>query len=241
MRESLAGRVGRIVSSGAHALVDAIEDTAPEAVLQESLRDIDTVIGEVRAELGSVIAHKHRASNRLMEENDRHEELSSKIDIAVAGDSDDLASVAIEFQLDIEAQIPVLEATIGECARREAELERYISALQARRREMKNELSVFIKERHKGAAGATMYTEAHTDVIGHSNAQADARVAQAEAVFSDVMERSTDLAGHTRADARTATQLAELDDLARKSRVAERLAAVKQAAVKQAAVNQGGV
>lgn len=225
MREGLAGRVKRVISSGAHALVDAIEDTAPEAVLEESLREIESVIADVRAELGSVIAHKHRASTRLMAENDRHEELRSKIDIAIADSAEDLASTAIEYQLDIEAQIPILEATIGDCAKREAELERYVGALQARKREMKNELNML--RRRGDHSSATASTASETEFL----TKTDARVAQAEAVFSDIMERATHLGSPARPDSRTAAQLADLDELARKNQVAERLSAIKQGSV----------
>ena len=224
MKEGLAGRVKRVISSGAHALVDAIEDTAPDAVLEGSLREIETVIADVRTELGSVIAHKHRASTRLMAENDRHEELSNKIEIAVADDADELASAAIEYQLDIEAQIPILEATIGDCAKREAELERYIAALQARKREMSNELAI-LRAATKKHSTTTNSGDASEAMFFN---RTDARVAQAEAVFSDVMERATQLQSPSRASSQTAAQLAGLDDLARKNQVAERLSAIKQ-------------
>ncbi len=52
MKESITGRVGRIVSSSVNALVDAIENVAPAMVMEEAIREVDAVLDEVRAELG---------------------------------------------------------------------------------------------------------------------------------------------------------------------------------------------
>ena len=42
MNESIANRVGRIVSGSLNALVDAVENAAPETVLKEAIREIDS-------------------------------------------------------------------------------------------------------------------------------------------------------------------------------------------------------
>ena len=56
MSETLSRRVGRLVSGGFHALIDAAENLAPEAVMNESIREIERAVDEVRAELGKVLA-----------------------------------------------------------------------------------------------------------------------------------------------------------------------------------------
>ena len=52
MAETLASRVGRLISGTANSLVDAIENAAPEIVMEQALREIDQAIDDVRAELG---------------------------------------------------------------------------------------------------------------------------------------------------------------------------------------------
>ena len=47
MADSLKTRVGRIIAGSVHALVDHLENHAPLAVMEQSLREADTVIGEV--------------------------------------------------------------------------------------------------------------------------------------------------------------------------------------------------
>ena len=69
-----------------------------------------------------------------------------------------LAEAAIAQQLDIEAQIPVLEATIADSGSKEKELEGYITALQAKKREMQDELRLYresVIESETVAAGGT--------------------------------------------------------------------------------------
>ena len=69
MAETLASRVGRIVSGSLHALVSAVEDLAPDTVMEQAIQEVDAAVDDVRAELGKLLAKKHLASTRLMEEN----------------------------------------------------------------------------------------------------------------------------------------------------------------------------
>lgn len=223
MKENLTSRVGRIISGSLNALVDAVENAVPETVMEEAIREIDGAIDEVRAELGRVAANKHLANTRLMEENRKHEDLSGKIELAVKEGRDDLAEAAISSQLDIEAQIPVLEATISECGTQEKELEGYITALQAKKREMKEELKQFRESRQEAEAAV-----AGGAGVATTGGGVETRVSKAESAFERVMENTTGLAGRVgMGDKTTAAQLAELEDMARKNRIQERLAAIK--------------
>jgi len=222
MSETITSRVGRIISGSLNALVDAVENAVPETVMEEAIREIDGVIDEVRAEMGRVVAKKHMANTRLMEENKKHEELTEKIELAVSQSREDLAEAAISQQLDIEAQIPVLEATIGDCVAQEKELEGYINALQAKKREMKDDLSQFRDAKKAATASGS------ASGSGSAPASNESRVDKASSAFDRVIEKATGvLASTSPADRDTATKLAELDDLARKNRIQERLAAVK--------------
>ena len=223
MQNNLTSRVGRIISGSLNTLVDAVENAVPETVMEEAIREIDGAIHEVRTELGLVAANKHLANTRLIEENRKHDDLSDNIELAVKEERDDLAEAAIASQLDIEAQIPILEATISECGNQEKELEGYISALQAKKREMKIELKQFrdsIKEAKAiGAGGKNAIT---------SSGGVEALVSKAESTFDRVMENTTGLtSGVGIGDKKSASQLAELEDMARKNRIQERLAAIK--------------
>ena len=74
MSESIGRRVGRLVSGGFNALLNAVENSAPDVIMQQAIREVDEAIDDVRAELGKVIASKHLASSRLMDENRKRAE-----------------------------------------------------------------------------------------------------------------------------------------------------------------------
>ncbi|WP_428643171.1 PspA/IM30 family protein [Roseibium sp.] len=224
MAEGLVARVKRLVSGGVNQLVDTIENTSPETVMAEAIREVDRAVDQVRDELAGVLANKHLANTRLGETATRHEELQEQIALAVKQGRDDLAEAAIARQLDLEVQIPVLEAAVADAGREEKELEGYVGALQARKREMEAELDNFRRAQQKTAADSAAAGEAaqKDSVEGKSR--------KAEEAFDRVLKSTTGLPGGARADKADAVKLAELEDLARKNRVAERLAALKAAA-----------
>ncbi len=227
MTESITSRVGRIISGSINAVVDAVEDSAPEIVLEQAVREIDGAVEEVRTELGKVIASKHLANKRLAEKNSKHEDLAEKIELAVRENRDDLAGAAIAAQLDIEAQIPVLEHSISECGEKEQELEGYIIALQAKKREMKEDLKQF-KQAKADAAASGSSESSDGGVTPINQSRVDRTVEKAGSAFDRVLEKQTGIpsAGGA-ADSENAAKLAELEEISRENRIAERLAAIK--------------
>ena len=227
MSESLSSRVGRIVSGSVNALMAAVENSKPEVVLEQAIRELEGALDEVRAELGRELAKKHLASSRLMEENRRHEDLTEKIDLAIKEDREDLAQVAIAQQLDIEAQIPVLERTLAECGDREKELEGFIGALVAKRRQMREELNEFVEGQAKAAAATTAKGKA-----APARSKAAARADKATSAFDRVLEANTGVPVASN-DTATAAKLAELEDLARQNRIQERIAEARARLVRK--------
>ena len=51
MADSLKTRVGRVIAGSAHALVDRLENQAPQAVIEQSVREVQTIIGEAPTNL----------------------------------------------------------------------------------------------------------------------------------------------------------------------------------------------
>jgi len=220
MKETLGTRVSRIVAGSVNALIDAVENVAPEAVMEQAIREIESALSEVRADLGGVEAQRHLTSKRLAEESQRHEELGEQAEIALQQNRDDLATVALERQLDIEAQLPVLEAGLAELGEQRKKLEGYIAALQAKRREMLQALEDFRRQRAAEAAAAAQAPNAGTRGAAE-------RAERAGGAFDRIYSRHTGLRGTSGASAEQAAKLSELEDLARNSRVEERLARLK--------------
>ena len=219
MSETLSRRVGRLVSGGFHALIDAAENLAPEAVMNESIREIERAVDEVRAELGKVLAQKHLAAKKMADESNRHEAIDANLQAAVDAGRDDLAEAGIAEQMDIEARLPVLENTIADCAAQEKELEGFIAALQAKKREMQQQLQDWRAAQQNIDTGKTAGGNG-------SNLNRIARDAEKSGnAFDRVMGRQNSV--HSSTDAAQLAKLKELEDLSRNNRIAERLAALK--------------
>lgn len=216
MTDSLKTRVGRVIAGGMHALIDHLENQVPDAVMEQSVREANAVIDEVRHELGVVSANRHLAQQQHAHLNGQHERLAAQIGQALAQDREDLARAAVARQLDIEAQIPVLETTLADHARQENELQGYVAALLAKKRDMQEALAEFRKSRSGAAAAAPSANPAaqHLDAV--------------TAVFDRLYQRQTGLAGTARGGSpQQAAQLQELDELVRQHKIAERLAQLR--------------
>lgn len=219
MAESLAKRVGRIISGGLVAIGDAIDGTAPELVMEGAIKEVDDAIDEARTELGRILAAKHLAGKRLAEKNSRHEELTEKIEIALNNKREDLAEAAVAHQLDIEAQIPILTQTITENTEKEKELSGYVTALLAKKREMRETLDGFRASRATGASGKTQTSEQFRE----------RKVEKSTEAFDRVLAQygGQKLSAAEQINIDEAKRMQELEALARQNRIKERMAIIK--------------
>ncbi len=221
MAETLRSRVTRAMAGGVHALLDRIEDRAPEAMMEQALRELDQVVDEVRHELGTVTANRHLAQQRHAELNRQHDTLKAQIDTALGQGREDLARAAVGRQLDIETQLPLLEASLAELAQQEGEQRGYVDALLAKRREMEAALSQFRQSRASNAGTAANPAS--------SAAQIEQRMAGATGAFDRIYERQTGLSGVARAGRLDdASKLQTLEELVRQTQIDARLAQLKQ-------------
>ena len=218
MTDSLKTRVGRVIAGGMHALLDKIEDLNPKAAMEQSIREAEGVIDEVRHELGIASANRHLAQQQHAKLNSSHEELRDQIAQALAGLREDLARAAVSRQIDIEAQIPVLETTLADLARQEQELQGFTAALLAKKRELQEALVEFCKSRGG--------TESAAQPVGQSNVEQ--RLGKVADAFDKIYQRQTGLDGTQRnGSLEQAARLSELEQLVRDQTRAERLAQIR--------------
>ena len=217
MAETLAVRVTRILAGSAHALLDAIEDIAPEAVMRQAIREIDQVLGDVRLDLGKVEAAKHLITCHINKLNSENEQLATHIETALERGEETLARAGIERQTIIDDQTPVLQHSLAEQLDRARELEGYITALLAKRREMEDAFQEYLASRAQVAATATATTRVNQG----------ARVENAQSAFDRALARQTGVSGLRSAQSGDAQKLKELQELARRNRIDERLAQLK--------------
>lgn len=227
MSETLKHRVGRIMTGSLHAWLDRLEDQAPEALMEQSIREAESLVGEVRHELGCVAARRHLAQQQHAHLNAQHSTLAEQIDTALAQSREDLARAAVARQVDIEAQLPVLEATLAEQLRQETELHSYVTALLAKQREMQDALVRFRANRPDALVGQA--SRQPGGPVGTSSPQVlEQRMAAVSNAFDRLHARQTGLSGTTSGGSLTqAAQLQELENLVRDHKIAERLAQIK--------------
>lgn len=216
MADTIATRVARLIAGGTHALIDKAENLAPDAIMAQSIREIDQVIVEVRVDLGKAEAAKHLLLSQTAKLNDEHEKLSAQIETAVEQQRDDLATIAIGRQTDIEDYLPVLQKSLHEQSEHATECEGYLIALQAKKRELEQLLQDYL---------ASHSSPSDANALNGLNRQL--RVEDSEAAFGRVLARQTGIAGLGQQNLQNAAKLKELADIQHNNRVAERLAAVK--------------
>ena len=217
MAETLSARVTRLLAGSAHALLDAIEDIAPEAVMRQAIREIDQVLGDVRLDLGKVEAAKHLITSHINKLNNENEQLASDVELALERGEEGLARAGIERQTLIDDQTPVLQHSLSEQQDKSRELEGYITALLAKRREMEDAFQLYLASRVQASPAAA--------ATGRVNQ--GARVDNAQSAFDRTLARQTGVTGLGSLPAGDAQKLKELQELARRNRIDERLAQLK--------------
>src|SRR6266567_1386109 len=195
MTDTIASRVTRVIGGSVHALLDAVENAAPEASMAQAIREVDQAIDEVRSELGRVEAVKHLATSSLNKLNTQKETLGEQIDIAVSKGDETLARAGIAKQIDIDDQIPVLQRSLQDAIARGGELEGFIAALMAKKREMESALQDFIAAR----ATAASPSGASPSGAGASGSATSGTIfgmaERAGSAFDRVLARETGIAG----------------------------------------------
>jgi phage shock protein A len=222
MTDSLRTRVSQIVIGSAHALLDKIEDQAPEAMMEQAIRKVDAVIDEVRAELGKAAANRHLAQRQHADLNQRHLELTTQAEEAIAMNRDDLTRAAVTKQLDIEAQIPIVEGSLTELIAQEKELSGFVDALLGKRRDMQSALEQFVASR------ARINSAAGLSAAGNNINNAQTKVEKAGDAFNRVFQRQTGLSAiDKKMSATQEAQLRELDGLMQNQKIEARMAQLK--------------
>lgn len=214
MAVTLHNRVSQIIVGSAHALLDKVEDQAPEAMMEQAIRKVEGVIDDVRTELGRAAANRHLAQQQHADLSVRHLEFTTKAEEAIALQREDLGRVAVTQQLSIEAQIPIIKAILTDITAKEKELSGYVDALIAKKREMEEALTQFIASRKVVSAPGSTAAGNTTQVT----------VDKASDSFERVFRRHSGMALLTqKISADETAKLQELADLVQSKKVDARL------------------
>lgn len=220
MAESLSARVSRIVSATIEHAVDERERRGGTVVMAETIREVDRIVDEVRAEQGAAAVRRLQAARQEKLVAERLGKLEDKARFALGQGRDDLAEAAIAQQVDLEAQFATLRTVQADAAEEEARMSECLQSLNNRKAELEDALRTF----------ELASREAGVDVAGGPcrDAARERKVERAQAAF----DRAAGGAGAinaARTDAATAAKVGEIDALQRQATIADRLAALREA------------
>jgi phage shock protein A len=219
MSNSLATRVARVIAGGVHAIVDRIEDLAPLQVLEQNIRELDEITAEVRTELGQAMTSRHLLQQQHLKLNSEHEGLHESITTAITQRRDDLAKTGLARQIDIEAQLPILESSLAESVQREHDCTRYVDALMGKKREMQLAIEQLAQARNDLDRSVPS---------AKSTSSVAARVGAVQDAFDrSYQQQASGVASASGVDLKQSSQLGELSDLVREQKIAQRLATIK--------------
>ncbi len=220
MADTLRNRVTRLIAGGAYAFLDKLEEAAPIAMLEQAVREVDSIAGEVRTELGRTVANRYLVQQQHLNLNKEHDALSHSVSNAISSSREDLATPGISRQLDIEAQLPVLESSLLSLNSEEKELSGFVDALMGKKREMEGSI--------QGLEASRKAAEGHALSKSNTVGSASDRYQDAQSAFSRTLQRQTglDISNQSAALDQVA-KLKELSDLVRENKIRERLASLK--------------
>ncbi|XOB62970.1 PspA/IM30 family protein [Campylobacterota bacterium DY0563] len=207
MNEGIVSRVSRLISGSVNALVDKAESISPEIVMKETIREVDSTIDEVKVSLGKETIDLKKSKSQLDNEKNKYDNLKEQIKVAIKENRDDLAKSAISRQMDIETQIPILEETVSQIELNIKKYEDFIDALNAKKREMQNELAEFIKinkEQQENSSISNNMQKAQEAFDRVNNIEVESKYLDKDDI-----------------------ELAQLDKLVRDNRIEERLQSLK--------------
>jgi phage shock protein A len=213
--ESALKRIGRVIAGMTNLAVDAAEGVNPEAVIAQAIREIDAAADEVRTDLGKATAERHRLDSRRQQLLREKAELDARVRVALDANRDDLAEVGIARQIDIEAQVGVLDRLLVETDEKIAQLGQTVDAVAASRREAEQTRKDYL------ASQADHVVPPDGRAVGSKQAGAMTKIARAQAATTRVTGVP---ASPAKADSKA---LGELADLERDREVKSRLARLK--------------
>ncbi len=220
MAEKVYTRVKRIISANIEDLVDRMERAGGTSVMRESIREVERAIDDVRNERDAATVRRLQAVRQQKLYQERLDALTEKAQYALDQGREDLAEAALSRQVDFEAQIAHIQSVETEAGEEERLLEEAMASLEVRGERMKEELKVFEMSR----------VEVGLDKdSGVSDAlKRERRMDRAEAAFDRAMGGAGGESYLSDSAVQDYKSLAELDQMQRSQKIADRLSALKE-------------
>ena len=191
--------------------------------MREAIREVERTIEEVRTEHSAATVRQHQSARQARLFRDRLTDLDQKALFALAEGREDLAEAAISRQIDFEAQAALLEQAGSEAKAEASQLDGSLAALQARKRQMEEDLAAV--EAMQGAADGGRATASGLST------NAGRRVEQAEGAFRRALSGLGGDGCPGSGDPQASAKVAEIDTLQRQVMITQRIAKLRGAPV----------
>lgn len=214
-------RIRRLISGTVNRAIARVEDSRPDVVLEENLREMRAARTGAQHDLGAVLVTKHNTKRSVARNMEVYESLSQKLAVALENSRDDLAKAVIGRQIDCETQQKVFADTMQRAEEDEASLRETIEALDATIRERSEQLNEFRQKAN--AAKSEDGTQIAAALSGSTYVQ---DFSEADESFRTTLERQTGLIDLP-PDLDSAVAIQELSELERVNTIDKRLAQAK--------------
>jgi phage shock protein A len=225
MSESIFVRVQRVIATGAHGGLDAVERLSGASLMRQALREVDRAAEDLRTEAEVAKGSKARAAAQQQQIRERLVTLDEQARFTLSKGREDLAEAVVARQIELEERARQLAAAQVQAEKDIAGFAEALEAVGARRSQMQKELAAFEAAQTDAAASSAA-------AAASPEQRSEQRIARAEAAFERAMNAAGLAVGLAAPD--KAAQLAEVDALQKEAAIAERLEALKAKAAKAA-------
>ncbi len=138
---TLFTRIARLFSADVHSIIDNLED--PEAILKQSIREMQIAIDNSQTQLLNLNKHHDRyttAQKKLVTTRDGFEQ---QLDIAFADNNEALSKSLLGKKLESEYQLEMTELELENLSKQQTEQQSHLEEQQEKLKAIMEKLSLF--------------------------------------------------------------------------------------------------
>lgn len=183
-------RLSRLFQADFHAVLDQLED--PEAILKQSLREMDAEIRRLEQQLQHQKKNGERLHKQLAKCRQQEQEIEPQLDLCFKANNEDLAKNLLRQRLQWQRQQTVLQQQLDNSLEQQQTLEKQLQAFSQQFEELKQKAEIFVGE-------CTIDNEAYSGAEFHTSRTTIAEH-ELELAWLQEKEKRSSTTAKTRAD-----------------------------------------
>ncbi len=150
-------RLSTLARADAHGVVDALEDKA--LVLRQQVREATAELDRKRCRIDALVAEDKDLGAQAERISERRTALEEDVELAMAGDKDELARYAIKKLLPLRHGAAEIECRRQALAEERAGLEQQLAEQEAELELLERRVKGYLARQGDGAGGGRAYTD----------------------------------------------------------------------------------